>query len=198
MFSVAPRAPIKISVLHHGTFNNWGGWRCWAVPLDGFLHSLHDKVAQCLGELVSGVPMVFAAFPPRVGVGLRRMSGPIAAALIAALGTVLVGLINYLVSRGQSRDARTRLEKDVEILGKLDKDALEFSVLAGHIQRSVLIVVYTELADAELFKMRMVSMSKIMFAGLGTAALLLLYFFVHARQVSDWHRHDRPQPVKFS
>jgi hypothetical protein len=72
------------------------------------------------------------------------MSGPVAAALIAALGTVIVALINSLVTRGQSRDARARLQKDTETIGKLEKGSPEFSAMEEHIQRSVLLLTYTE------------------------------------------------------
>jgi hypothetical protein len=122
------------------------------------------------------------------------MSGPVAAALIAALGTLLVGLINYLVSRVQSRDARTRLQKDVEVFEKLEKDTLEFRVMEEHIQRSVLSIVYTELADIKRFKERTVSMSKIMFAGFATCTSLVLWVFVRRHETGGWHHPNRSQP----
>jgi hypothetical protein len=72
------------------------------------------------------------------------MSGPVAVALIAALGTAIVALINSFVTRGQARDARARLQKDLDAFGKLEKDSPEFSIMEEHIQRSVLILAYTE------------------------------------------------------
>ena len=72
------------------------------------------------------------------------MSGPVAIALIAALGTVMVALTNSLVTRGQSKDARARLQRDIEAIGKLEKGSLEFSVMEEHILRSVLLLTYTE------------------------------------------------------
>jgi hypothetical protein len=49
-FRVAPRAQIKLFVWHLGTFNDWGRWVCWAVPLDGYLYGFVDEIPHCLGQ----------------------------------------------------------------------------------------------------------------------------------------------------
>jgi hypothetical protein len=64
-----------------------------------------------------------------------------AVAIIAALGTIAVALLSFFTQRIQSRDLRVKLEKDLELLDKLDKDSLEYNWLAQHIQRSIFILV---------------------------------------------------------
>ena len=57
---------------------------------------------------------------------LAFMPGTVLVALIAAVGAIIVAFINYLVSRTQARDIRARLQKDVEVLAKLENGSIEF------------------------------------------------------------------------
>jgi Flp pilus assembly protein TadB len=56
-------------------------------------------------------------------------------ALIAALATVVVALLGFFTSRIESRDARSRLVKDLEISSKLDTGSLAWRVMDSHITR---------------------------------------------------------------
>jgi hypothetical protein len=56
-------------------------------------------------------------------------------ALIAALGTVVVALVGIFASRMESRDARARLMKDLEISSKLETESLAWRVMDSHIAR---------------------------------------------------------------
>lgn len=73
-----------------------------------------------------------------------------AVALIAALGTIVVALIGFLVQRTQANDARTRLQKDIDLLGKLDPLSLEHKWMANHVQRTVYLLTYTERSPKRL------------------------------------------------
>jgi hypothetical protein len=57
------------------------------------------------------------------------------AALIAALATVIVALLGLFASRMESRDARSRLMKDLEISSKLKTESLAWHVMDIHIAR---------------------------------------------------------------
>jgi Flp pilus assembly protein TadB len=57
------------------------------------------------------------------------------AALVAALATVIVTLLGLFASRMESRDARSRLMKDLEIASKLKTESLAWQLMDSHIAR---------------------------------------------------------------
>jgi hypothetical protein len=58
------------------------------------------------------------------------------AALVTALGAVIVAFVALLGTRVESRDARTRLTKDVDLMLKLDPDNDARATLDRHIADS--------------------------------------------------------------
>jgi uncharacterized membrane-anchored protein YhcB (DUF1043 family) len=67
-----------------------------------------------------------------------------AVAIIAALGTVVVALIGFFAQRIQARDARAKVQRDLDLLSRLEPGSSEHQWLKSHIQRSIFIFVEFE------------------------------------------------------
>lgn len=65
-------------------------------------------------------------------------------AFIAALGTVVVALLGVFNSRIESRDARARLIKDLEITSKLQNGSTAWQAMSSHIDSVAETLVYRE------------------------------------------------------
>jgi hypothetical protein len=103
-------------------------------------------------------------------------------ALIGLLGTVVVALLGVFVSRIESRDARSRLMKDLEISSKLETKSLAWQVMDKHIARVAEGLVDRERRrDEDRFARRMVSF------GIISAIVVLAVSIVQHPHMGDFN-----------
>lgn len=146
-----------------------------------------------------------------VGSGHRVvMVQPMAVALVGAIAGIVIALIREVGSRIEQSDMRNQLSKEVEILGKLDRDSPEYAALKNYVSQSVWRMVSEEgqfpararQADAVMLAVGIITLASyfayahadlrrykfvaeyVAFAGLG---VLTIYMAVGtARFVSKW------------
>jgi Flp pilus assembly protein TadB len=92
------------------------------------------------------------------------------AALVTALGAIIVAMVGVLGSRTETRDTRSRILKDLEILSKLDSDSKARKTMDGHIAKTVENLTRQETRREDYRKSRRPASIGILFS-IGTLAL---------------------------
>ncbi|MBJ7341619.1 hypothetical protein [Mycolicibacterium sp.] len=111
------------------------------------------------------------------------MSEGVAVALIAVGGVVLTQFVTYLISRQSASDLRTNIDREIEIIRKLQPGSTEATKLEAHIKASIEKLVYRDQRREQLADV------------VATFAPLMIVTFA-AMGFQSWREHGVPHMLR--
>lgn len=107
----------------------------------------------------------------------------VGAALITALGTVVIAIIGVLSSRAQSKDTRSRLVQDIEVFSKLEAGSDARGVMENHILESTKRLAKQERSRVDSFLFRRLFSWAVVYIIIGAG----LYILANPRPLGHYH-----------